>query len=229
VWLSYQFLFETTDDEGYTSFNKTGTLNTYTFCHEFSHVLGSDDYYDADTGYSTCLGGYDLMDNAFADHTAFNKILYGWITSSKLITTSSSVTLSLNDFETSGETLIVANSWDESLGMFQEYWIIEYYSNNGLNASLPGLFDEEGIIIHHINATLSYDSSYGMYDLAYSNASKSSKHNLISYVMNGNSYLFQAGDKVSTSTKDDKNKSIPYQISIDSLENGVATITFTKA
>ena len=43
LWASYQFIFESSDGETFDSYN---TVNTYTFIHEFSHVLGADDYYD---------------------------------------------------------------------------------------------------------------------------------------------------------------------------------------
>ena len=115
LWASYQFLLE--DDYGYVGDNPT---NTYTFLHEFSHVLGADDYYD--TAYvSHPLDGNDIMDSMCCDHSPYTKFLYGWIDSSRLVTTTDTITLELNAFEQTGDTILLANNFDPELGLFQEY------------------------------------------------------------------------------------------------------------
>ena len=63
LWASYQFLFE--DKNG--GFDNKSALNTYTYIHEFGHVLGADDYYD--TSYtSSPMDGHDIMDSETGDH-----------------------------------------------------------------------------------------------------------------------------------------------------------------
>ncbi len=73
LWASYQFLFE--DDNG--GFTNTNAVNTYTFIHEFGHVLGADDYYDtadSDENSNGPMDGYDVMDAATADHCAYTNL-----------------------------------------------------------------------------------------------------------------------------------------------------------
>ena len=57
--------------------------------------------------------------------------------------TSESITLKLEDFSKNGDTIIIANNFDESLGVYQEYYIIVYYTNNSLNkGNGNGYFDD---------------------------------------------------------------------------------------
>ena len=101
----YEFMYETE-----TGYDSKAPTNTYTFIHEFSHVLGADDYYDT-TYTNHPLEGYDIMDAMTADHNPFTKMHYGWINSSRLVTASNDVTLELNAFEETGDTIIIANNY----------------------------------------------------------------------------------------------------------------------
>lgn len=131
LWCPYDFLYET--DSGYD--NGTTPTNTYTFTHEFGHVLGAEDYYDASyTDKDVLLNGDDIMDSYFGDQNPYTKFNYGWLTSSKLITATDTVTLDLNAFENGGDTYIIANNWDATLGCYQEYWVMMYYTKSGINA-----------------------------------------------------------------------------------------------
>ena len=121
-------------------------MNTYTFIHEFAHILGVDDYYD--TAYiGSPLDGCDIMDSMVGDHNAYSKINLGWITSSRLVTTNTSITLTLEDFSKNGDTIIIANNWNEKLGAYQEYYILMYYTSNGLNSGDDyGYFARDGVV-----------------------------------------------------------------------------------
>ena len=229
LWASYAFMFE--NESG--SFTDKSACNTYTFIHEFGHVLGSDDYYD--TAYvGSPMGGNDIMDSDFGDHSAFTKFNYGWVTSSRLVTTSTSVTLSLEAFSKAGDTIILANNWSDELGAYQEYFLLMYYTKDGLNGGSFGYFDEAGIVVYHINATL-YKEIYEdetYYDLYYNNTDASDRdygteHNLIELVKNGSDYVFGAGDKLSTVYTDSGN-ALQYTFTVNSLANGTASITVTK-
>ncbi|UKI50358.1 MAG: hypothetical protein L6U99_02655 [Clostridium sp.] len=106
----------------------TKKINTYTIIHEFSHILGVDDYYD--TSYlvtDTPLLNLDVMDATRGDHNPFTKFYLGFINKSKIVTTNSSVTLSLKDYGKTGDTIILANNFDEKLGIYQEYYVLMYY------------------------------------------------------------------------------------------------------
>lgn len=235
LWASYQFLFE--DENG--GFTDTDAVNTYTFIHEFGHVLGADDYYDtsySDENSSGPMDGYDVMDMATADHCAYTKFNYGWLTTSRLVVAETSVTLELEAFSKAGDTIIIANNWDDDLGVYQEYFIVTYYTNDGLNSGNGfGLFEKEGIVVYHVNASL-YSLEYGeetYYNIYNTNTDASdedygTENNLIELVSATSGYVFGVNDSLSASVKDDSGNKIAYVFTVNSLENGTATITFTK-
>ncbi len=233
LWASYQFLYEVANTGKYT--NKTPT-NTYTFLHEFGHVLGLDDYYD--TSYTSTYGPLnrlDMMDSTVGDHNPYSKFNLGWITSSRLIT-GDNVTVDLTSYVTSGDTIIIANDWDESLGLYQEYYVLMYYTNDKLNQK-GGYFDDEGIIMYHVNASLIQQYYYGTtyYDVYNNNTSYTTpaeygtKNNLVEYVKYSSSqYVYKQGAKSSSATTNSYGEKIPYTFSVDSLTDSKATLTFTK-
>ena len=232
VWVAYQFMFESTDQYGETNYNTSNPLNPYTFIHEFSHILGSDDYYD--TQYENHpLNGFDMMDDMMGDHNPYTKFNLGWITSSKLIVTNGTVTVNLDAFAKNGDTIILANNWDETLGAYQEYYVITYYTMTGLNSGDGGYFARDGIVVYHVNSSL-YAEQYGnetyymVYNTNTSSGDYGTKDNLIEFVKSGNdTYTYTVGDTL-PSTTDDFGNELGYTFVIDSLDAESATITFTK-
>ena len=234
LWASYQFMHEGYDEEGNLAYENASLLNTYTYIHEFGHVLGADDYYDY-AGVNDPMGGCDMMDGLLGDHSAFTKFNYGWITTSRLITCEQSVTLELEAFVNSGDTVIIANDWDEELGLYQEYYIVAYYTNEGLNGGDAGFFSRDGIVVYHVNASL-YKEVYdgeAYYDIYNTNTDVSDSYgtadNLIEFVKSPeDTFTYVVGDSLSNNTVNDLGNKIAYTFTVDSLENGVATLTFTK-
>ena len=230
LWASYQFLFE--DENG--DFTDTSAVNTYTYIHEFGHVLGADDYYD--TAYvGSPMDGNDIMDSALGDHNAYTKFNFGWVTDSRLIVAENSVTVTLEDFSKNGDSIIIANDWDDELGAYQEYFVLLYYRNVGLNAD--GYFAEEGIVVYHVNASLYVETQDGetYYDVYNNNTDVSdedgygTENNLIELVSQAsNDYVFSAGERLSGSTATDGGEKIAYVFTVDSLTSDSATLTFTK-
>lgn len=236
LWASYQFLLETYDEAGNPVYEDT-VRNTYTYIHEFGHVLGADDYYD--TSYVSeegPLAGCDVMDSMLGDHNAYTKFNFGWLTNSRLVVAEESVTLTLEDFSKNGDTIIIANNWDEALGAYQEYYIVAYYTNNGLNADGNGYFSRDGIVVYHVNASL-YGQDYGdgtiYYDVYNNNTDASDSYgtadNLIEYVKSpADTFTYVVGDSLSASIKDDNGNQIAYTFTVDALTAESATLTFTK-
>ena len=230
LWASYQFMHE--DAYG---FDNSDALNTYTYIHEFGHVLGADDYYDTSYSDNNPLDGRDIMDSQEGDHNPYSKFNYGWITSSRLIVAEESVTVTLSEYVTSGDTLIIANNWDDALGAYQEYYVLMYYTSNGLNdVEGGGYFSSDCVVMYHVNASL-YADDYGtiIYYDVYNNNTDSSdsygtKDNLIELVGNGGDYEYTAGEQSSGNEKDDSGNKIAYTFRVDSISDGVATLTFTK-
>lgn len=224
LWAPYQFMYETE-----TGYDSKAPTNTYTFIHEFSHVLGADDYYDT-TYTNHPLEGYDIMDAMTADHNPFTKMHYGWIESSRLVTASDKVTLELTAFEETGDTIIVANNYNEKKGIYQEYWLIVYYTDTKLNEYPYGLFDE-GVVVYHINAEVDSSSGYEYFINSNTDASDEyygSVNNLIEFVKDGNDFIYTVGEQLSSTIKDDNNVKVPYTFKIDSINSEKVTLTFTK-
>ncbi len=235
AWIPYDFMFEGYDEEtGEVNYDKSNPLNPYTFIHEFGHVLGADDYYN--TSYTEHpLGGADMMDAMQGDHNPYTKFNYGWLTFSKLITTKNEVTVTLDAFVNSGDTVIIANNWDEKLGAYQEYFVIMYYTNTGLNSGEGGYFSRDGIVVYHVNASL-YAQSYGdetYYDVYFNNTDPSDQYgteeNLIEFVKHPDGedmiYTYVEGDSL-PSISDDAGNALGYTFTVDSLTQTSATLTF---
>ena len=235
LWASYSFMHESYDADGYSDYNDTSVMNTYTYIHEMGHILGVDDYYDYSAKGDHPLDGCDIMDAMLGDHNAFSKFNLGWITASRLVTTSSSVTLTLEAFTKSGDTIIIANNFDSDLGVYQEYYIVVYYTNDGLNSGdNAGYFARDGIVVYHVNASL-YSENYNgdlYYDIYYNNTDASDEYgteeNLIEFVKSSSdTFTYIAGDSLPTVT-DDNGKNLSYGFTVDSINGDVATITFNK-
>ena len=234
IWMCYEFMFESYDEEtSETDYNHSNPLNPYTFIHEFSHILGADDYYDTDYQENP-MGGLDMMDSMMGDHNPYTKFNYGWLTTSKLIVTDSTVTVTLDAFAKNGDTVILACNWDESLGAYQEYYVIMYYTATGLNSGEGGYFMRDGIVVYHINSSLYAEDYEGetYYDVYNNNTSASSEYgtvdNLIEYVKSAEgNYTYAVGDSLPTVT-DDNGNTLGYTFTVDALTADSATLTFTK-
>lgn len=236
LWASYQFMHENLERTGSVSYDNTSLVNTYTYIHEFGHVLGADDYYD--TAYiESPLNGYDIMDAYFGDHNPYTKFNYGWLTNSRLVVADSTLTVTLEDFSKNGDTLLIANNWDDNLGVYQEYYVLVYYKNTKLNGNGFGYFEEEGILVYHINASLYRETEEGTtyYDVYNTNTNANdpngygTKDNLVEFVLStkGN-YVYGVGDRISATTRDDQGNKIAYTFTVDSLTSTSATITLKK-
>lgn len=149
-WASYDFLYEA---EG----TSPGVaVDSHTLIHEFGHILGLDDYYDY-TSSSAPTGWLDMMDGNILDHDAYSKTAMGW-TSPIYVYGDAEVTI--NPFESSGDCIIVANSWNGTA--FDEYLILELYTPTGLNeqdskttyTGRPRGFTQVGIKMYHVDARL---------------------------------------------------------------------------
>jgi M6 family metalloprotease-like protein len=233
LWASYAFMHEDEDGE----FTDKSALNTYTYIHEFGHVLGADDYYDTAYNGGAPMDGCDIMDSMLGDHNAYSKFNYGWLTTSRLIVADSMVTVTLEDFSKNGDTIIIANNWNDKLGAYQEYFVLVYYKNTGLNEGAGGYFDDEGVVVYHVNATLTSEVYDGetYYDVANNNTSVDGSdgygttNNLIELVSNGKGgYVFKKGYSLSSTTKTDSGKKIAYTFTVDEVADDKVTITFKK-
>ncbi len=158
-----------------------------TYCHETGHFLGLPDYYNYDfwgqNGNSGGICGDDMMANNIGDQNAFSKLLLGWITPEEvqIITPNSTATkATLSNAAISPKVAIVANHWDASKGIFQEYFLLEYYDNKNNNASSSP--SNGSVKILHVNAALD-SSGYN-----FINDNSTTKNRLIMQVRADNQY-----------------------------------------
>jgi hypothetical protein len=153
-----------------------------------------------------------------------------------LVVAEESVTLTLEDFSKNGDTILIANNWDESLGAYQEYYVLVYYKNVGLNSGKYGYFDNQGILVYHVNASLYKEIQDGKtyYDVYNTNTHASDEYygtedNLIEFVLSTKGrYIYLVGDTISANTTDDQGNTISYTFTVDALTSSTAKITFTK-
>ena len=237
AWMSYGFMHEDTDRFGRPYYTNNKVINTKTYIHEIGHILGAEDYYD--TSYEDPSGplyGKDIMDSYVGDHNPYTKFSYGWIDSSRLVTTSGSITLTLEDFSKNGDTIIVANNFDPALGVYQEYYVIMYYKPTGLNNSNKQYFDKDGIVIYHVNASLYYEEHENetLYQLNHDNDSGEYGKNYLVELVGINIgilkvpyFIFTEG-MVIGGMIDDSSEILDYIITVDSLGSEEATLTFKK-
>ena len=234
IWVPYSFMHESYDSLDNAIYTDTSVMNTYTFIHEFGHILGADDYYNTASFGEHPMDGCDVMDAMPGDHNAFTKFNLGWLTGTRLVTTNGSVTLTLEAFAKNGDTIIIANNFDPTLGAYQEYYIVVYYTSEDLNGGDYGYFINDGIIVYHVNASL-YSEEYDdeiYYDIYNNNTDASdyygTEDNLIEFVKSqAGNFVYGKGDKLPSVTDDQGNK-LSYSFVVDSINGDYATITFTK-
>jgi M6 family metalloprotease-like protein len=234
VWASYYFMQEEEDETGYLYYDDASITNPFTLIHEFGHILGAEDYYDTSGAENHPLNNADVMDDVPGDHNPYSKFNYGWVTTSRLVTTTDSITLTLESFTETGDSIIIANNWDEELGAYQEYYIISYYTISGLNSGDGGYFNREGIVVYHVNASLYLDEVNGKqgYSVFNTNTDPSDEfgtvYNLIEFVYTDyGAYTFIEGDTLPTVT-DDNGDLLIYSFTVNSIDEDCATITITR-
>lgn len=144
-------------------------VNSSTYIHETGHLLGLDDYYDyyEDKGSGQGVGGADMMDYTEGDHSAYSKIMLGWVTP-KIVTKTTTITIT--SLQQSGDCVLIPLNFNNSY--FCEYLLIDLYTNDGLNklhSSYSGtyLYDgaSYGARIYHVSSSIDnpYSDDYGSF------------------------------------------------------------------
>ena len=142
------------------------------------------------------------------------------------MTATDSITLTLKPFAKSGDSIIIANDWDDSLGAYQEYYVLTYYTVEGLNKNDNNYFDNAGIIVYHVNSSLYYEStgSDSYYAINNNNTHPGDGYgtvdNLIEFVK-----FINVGGSLPTQICDG-GKPLRYSFTVESITEGEATIRF---
>lgn len=202
--------------------------------HEVGHMFGAVDLYEyssaEQTKYYPC-GGFSMQDSDQGSHEPYHTNLIGWtkpdIYASDDYEVGDEVTINIDDFQSSGNNIVLTKTWNEYNSLFDEYLILELYSPTGLNefdGSQPQYnFNGVGFRLWHVNSILeeftrsSEDNPYltpnvfenGQSDLKYSTIDRDCAHDILHLIRNdkevgidcdrrvSNSDLFVEGDEFS--------------------------------
>ena len=108
------------------------------------------------------------------------------------------------------------------------------YTNNGLNA-IGNIFPSNGILVYHIDSSVTYESKYEGYTINNNNTTYTNKNgygtrnNLIEFVpYSSSSNIYKANADLNKTLKDNKGNTIPHTFHIDNISGDTATLTFKK-
>jgi M6 family metalloprotease-like protein len=134
-WASYDFMYGSS-----TALSRAGTdyasgdtsycsVDAHTFTHEMGHVFGFDDYYDYSSQYNPA-GGFSMQDYNVGGHDPYSVMAAGW---AKPYIPMSSTTITIGNFQSTHDLIILTPSWNTDGSPFDEYMLLELYTPTGLN------------------------------------------------------------------------------------------------
>lgn len=206
------------------------------FIHEFGHIFGAADYYSTNGSSTNAIMTYDIMSVNMGDHDGFTKWSYGWINDADIVyvdKASGDMTVTLTPIESSDsgkKIAVVAPEIDPSKGFIDEYFLVEYDSGAGNNASVFEQYAlEPGFRIFHVNAECTFiDGEPYIY---YTKDNVALRDNLIHNVKNelDDPYMWGRSDMYFHEGDSLTPESYPNTgLSIDGIYNGRYTgISFT--
>ena len=133
-WASYDFMYgknkaaSRTGKDKYADGDTSNNVNVdaHTYIHEMGHMFGLEDYYDYSSyGYAPA-GGFSMQDHNVGGHDPFSVFALGW---GKAYVPTTSAEINLKPFVSSGEMIILSPNWNAINSPFDEYLILEYYTN----------------------------------------------------------------------------------------------------
>ena len=106
--------------------------------HEQGHIFGLPDYYDY--GFQVdYLGSYDMQSNNVFDWNSYSKLSVGW---TDAYVVKDECTITIDTASLGGIPLIIPADYDSFNGSaFDEYFLIELFSNYGNNAKFPDVYN----------------------------------------------------------------------------------------
>ena len=139
-----------------------------TVIHEVGHQFGAIDLYEYaaknEEKHYPC-GAFSMQDNDSGSHDPFQTNLFGWskpdIYAAKDYNVGDKITISIDDFQGSGNNILLTKDWNEYNSLFDEYLLLELYAPIGLNAYDANRvgFNEAGIRVWHANSIMAHASA----------------------------------------------------------------------
>lgn len=248
-WAGTDFMHEETQSYPTDGF----VVDAHTYIHETGHLMGLDDYYDYDesVGADGGLYGADMMDWNIGDHGVLSKLLLGWI-SPTIVTGTGIGEIDLTPFVTSGDCLLIADH--EITSIYDEYFLVEYYRNDGLNYNdypiLDGDYEEaDGVRITHVDAHKYYNANGeedwnddNVYPTGFKYDNSGTKYNMVEqlradYNTMGDDYLDYKSLFTSTSAvfgvdvyqsyKTHEGKALNFNLAVKQIKDKVCTVQIT--
>ena len=201
--------------------------------HEVGHMFGNEDLYEKNSSqekYSPA-GGFVMQDNNYGGHDPYHVNQIGWskpqVYASSDYELGDKITIHLADFQSTGQNIILTNTWNSYDSLYDEYLILELFTPTGLNE-----FDSKytymnsissGIRLWHVNASLMDYSNNGkntseiisgnIYELGSSNYDYENENDTLHLIRNNSNetyntksgipndnVLFEAGDSFDMET-----------------------------
>ena len=178
-WVSYDFIYPTKEialaRTGKSNYSEpalsTGNTNptnikldARTFIHETGHMFGIDDYYSYTEDDVYFAGEKNMQTSNYMGHDPYSLLLYNW---AEPYIPETTTTISIGDFQTTHDVILLTPSWNNLDSPFDEYFLIDLYiPSSGLNEfdatiwhpSVDG-FNTVGIRIWHVDARLATKGS----------------------------------------------------------------------
>ena len=172
-WASYDFMYgsevcklRTGKDNNHSGFTKYTSLDSHTYIHEMGHMFGLVDYYDYSSFKFNPAGGFSMQDHNVGGHDPFSSYALGW---GKAYVPTETTEIYLKPFTSTGEMIILSPNYNlTTRTAFDEYLILEYYTNGGVNymdtnnmymegkKDYPTGSKQPGIRLWHVDARLAY-------------------------------------------------------------------------
>ena len=152
-----------------------------------------------------------MQDHNYGSHDPYHVNLIGWshpqVYASSDYNLGDKITLRIDDFQSSGQNIILTNSWNPYDSLYDEYLILELFAPVGLNEfdSKVTYFGipQSGIRLWHVNSSLTDLTEGGsitsqildghIYELANSNNDVTSTYDLVHLIRNNPSEPYNTG------------------------------------
>ena len=131
--------------------------------HEVGHQFGAIDLYEYNAVQDEKTypaGRFSMQDNDMGSHDPYQQNLIGWsrpqVYASSDYSIGDKITIAVDDFQSSGNNIILTNKWNSYNSLFDEYLILELFTPTGLNefdAKTRNL-NEAGFRLWHVDSLI---------------------------------------------------------------------------
>ena len=129
-----------------------------TLKHETGHIFGLIDYYDVTNSGIDAVGQFDMQSASYGDWNSYSKYAAGWITPEiASLKSGESKEYTIGAFAETGDAIVVPVDPESFDGPFNEYIMIDLFTDGGVNeydAEFFGLGGASGVRIYHIDARM---------------------------------------------------------------------------